>query len=525
MQYLVTNGIIIDGSGTPPYRGEIRIVSGRIAQLGVKLAPLPGDRRLDAGGRWVAPGFIDCHSHSDLAFMQEGGLDPKLLQGVTTEVTGQCGLSVFPLPLERRAAWRSISVIGNPAFDWGWNSASDWISALAARPLAANLYPFIGAGTLRYGLVGDSPAALGDEELVHYREALEEGFAAGIGGLSFGLIYVPAIFSTRTELELAARTAARFGRPLAVHLRSESDELEAAVREMIELAEQTGVRLHLSHLKAIGRRNNVQLEAVLGLIERYGLDFDHYPYTWGSTSLLSLVPPWLLKQGVEALLGRLGEPALVEELKRLWNGQTPVLPGVPWDNLPALLGWENIKITSAANGAADDCLGLPLDQAAAKRGLGPAELVCQVLREAAGNVRMVDEYTQEEMILRILAHPAGCIASDSLFGPGPHPRVFGCFPRVFQRYVFEQKFIRIENAVSKMTAGPAAWLGLTDRGLIREGMQADLVIFGAEIAEPVAGEAPAGIHAVMVNGVLVVLAGKRTDEKGAGQLLLRQGIG
>ncbi len=520
MQYLITNGIIVDGSGAPPYRGEIRIADGRICRVGVRVEPLPGDSRLDAGGRWVAPGFIDCHSHSDLAIMEEGGLDPKILQGVTTEVSGQCGLSVFPLPREHRPAWRSISVIGNPAFDWGWNSAADWIRALSSRPLALNLRPFIGAGTLRYGIAGDSPAPLGREGLVRYREALEEGFAAGIGGLSFGLIYLPAMFSTRDELELAARTAARYGRPLAVHVRSESDELEAAVREMIDLAEQTGVRLHLSHLKAIGRRNNVQLEAVLGLIERYGLDFDHYPYTWGSTSLLSLVPPWLLREGVDVLLRRLAEPGLIDELEQLWSGKLPVQPGAPWDNLPELVGWENIRITGAAHGAADDCLGVPLDQAAAKRAVSPAGLVCQVLRDAAGDVRMLDEYTQEEMVMRILCHPAGCIASDSLFGPGAHPRVSGCFPRVFQRYVFERNLIRIEDAVRKMTAGPAAWLGLADRGLIREGLQADLVVFGSDMAESVSGGSPQGIHAVMVNGALVVLDGRLTGERGAGRLAL-----
>jgi len=519
MNCVFLGGMLVDGTGGPPVRADLRVKDGKIHRIAQTLKPEPGETAMDITGAWLAPGFIDCHTHSDLAAMQAGGLDAKILQGVTTEVTGQCGLSVFPLPVERREAWRSMSVIGNPQFEWGWNSARGWLADLEARPLDANVLPFVGAGTLRYGLVGDDPAPLDARQMLRYQAALEEAFSAGIAGISFGLIYIPAIFSTWDELELAARTAARFGRPLAVHLRSESDELEAAVREMLELAETTGVHLHLSHLKAIGFKNRPQLDAVLEMIDRSGIGFDHYPYTWGSTSLLSLIPPYMMRDGVGQLLECLGDTSVQAQLEDLWAGVRALPHGTPWDNLPALVGWEKITIVHAAHGAADDCLDCSLAEGAARRGCSPSALVCQVLRDARGDVRMIDEYMEEEAVLRIIRHPAGRIASDSLFGPGAHPRVAGCFPRVFQRYVFEQPVLRLEEAVRKMSGATADWLGLEERGLLREGLAADLVVFTGEIAEPVPGSAPPGIRLVMINGEVVARDGKRVYGKPSGMIL------
>jgi len=519
MNCVFLGGMLVDGTGGPPVRADLRVKDGKIHRIAQTLKPEPGETAMDITGAWLAPGFIDCHTHSDLAAMQDGGLDAKILQGVTTEVTGQCGLSVFPLPSERRETWRAISVIGNPPFAWGWGSAHEWLTALAARPLEANVLPFIGAGTLRYGLVGDDPAPLDAGQMLRYQAALEEAFASGIAGISFGLIYVPAIFSTRDELELAALTAARFGRPLAVHLRSESDELEAALREMLELAKKTGVHLHLSHLKAIGFKNRPQLDAVLAMVDRAGIGFDHYPYPWGSTSLLSLIPPHMMRDGVTHLLERLGDLSVQNELEGGWSGGRALEQGAPWDNLPALVGWKNIRIVHAAHGAADDCRGFPVNEAAALRGCSPSALVCQVLRDARGDARMIDEYMEEEAVVQILRHPAGMIASDSLFGPGAHPRVSGCFPRVFERYVFDRPVLRLEEAVRKMTGATADWLGLEERGLLREGLAADLVVFTGEIAEPVPGSAPPGIRLVMINGEVVARDGKRVYGKPSGMIL------
>ncbi|MGI5860802.1 MAG: N-acyl-D-amino-acid deacylase family protein [Myxococcales bacterium] len=528
---VLAGGTLVDGTGRPPFPGDLLVEAGRVAAVGKGLASDAARTRgalvLDATGAFVSPGFIDCHSHSDLQHLVPSGLDAKLRQGVTTEVVGQCGLSVFPLPVSRRPGWRATSVIGDLDEPWGWESASAWFAALRARGLECHVVPFAGQGTVRYGIAADRSGPLAPAELELVEARLEEAFAAGAAGLSFGLVYVPALFSDRAELLTAARVAARYGRPLAVHLRSESDELLAAVREMLALADETGVRLHLSHLKAVGARNRPQLDEVLRLVEGRGVGFDHYPYTSGSTTLLSILPPALFESGgVRGALAALGDPAVRSRLEEIYAGQREVPAGVPWDNLPLLVGWERIRVVSVRAEADRGCVGRSLAAVAEARGSSPAEAAFDLLVNSAGDVRMIDDYMSEEALVAVLRSPLGSVASDALFGGRPHPRLHGCFPRVFARYVFgERKVLAVEEAVRKMTGLPAEWLGLKDRGLLAPGLAADVAVFEPSFrdeADEASPERPArGLRHLLVGGAIKVRDGEVLAGVRPGSLLVR----
>ncbi|MDR2735129.1 MAG: amidohydrolase family protein [Spirochaetota bacterium] len=547
---LVQGGIVLDGTGAPARRADILIAGDTIISL------VPPRKRacapviIDARGRYVMPGIIDSHTHSDLALLEDEGLRPKIMQGVTTEVPGQCGLSVFPLPPERREGWRKRSVIGGAGYTWGWADAASWLADLGARGLETNVVPFVGAGTVRYGLAGDADQDIDSGPDSPFMRALEESFAAGIAGLSFGLIYIPAIFSRREELLAAAKCAARHDRPLAVHLRSESNALAAAVREIHALAEESGARLTISHLKVIGRANRRQLDDVLEFIDAHDIAFDAYPYGYGSTTLFSIIPPWLVSEGgAEAVLDRLNRRDVREYLAALWtmpsgnarvtdlrnlrsrrksaenqeNIGRPIPDHSPkysqtfhgarsaFDNLPFELGWENIRIVYARNAEQEIC-GKTIAEIARARGTDPANAAMDILAASRGDVRIIDDFMDEEAVIAILRNRHGVIASDALFGASPaaaHPRLHSCFPYAMRRYALEQKILSPEEAVYKMTGLPAARLGLGDRGRLALGYKADIAVFDADFgtaacaAADHAGAAN-GLYALLVNGRIKV---------------------
>lgn len=527
---ILRGGTVVDGTGAAPFRADLAVRGDRIEALWPGRMPdteLRADDLVhDVAGAWVAPGFIDCHAHGDLMLPLPGGLAPKMLQGVTTEFVGQCGLSVFPLPPEKRAGWRKGSVIGSVPGEWGWESAARWFAELNGAGLDCNAVPFVGHGTVRYGIAADRGGPLDAAGLDLLEERLVEAFDAGAAGLSFGLIYLPALFAGRDELLRAARVAARRGKPLAVHMRSESDELLEAVRETVALADEAGVRLHLSHLKAIGQRNRAQLDEVLEIIERRKIGFDHYPYTSGSTTLLSILPPDLFAvDGIRGALAALDDAATCDRLEALYSGRIVVSPGVPWDNLPHLVGWGNIRIVAVADAGDRDVIGLSLAAIGERDGVPPARAAFRLLRNSEGNVRMIDEYMDEEALLRILACPLGGIASDALFGGRPHPRLFGCFPHLFERYVFgEKKVLTVEEAVRKMTGLPAGRFGLTGRGRLAPGMFADIAVFGSGFragADEKIPDGPAsGLRLLLVNGTIRVRDDWMVGTERTGRLLI-----
>lgn len=524
MDYRIENGTIIDGSGKPAFKADVETRNAHIiailpsAQRGPQHSGNPGPgsgaahvRRIDATGCYVSPGFIDAHSHADLGPFTPDKLQLKLLQGVTTEVVGQCGFSPAPMPAYRRAEWIKYYVPGSPLTTWPWESTAEFYTALCNRGLPLNFMPFVGHGTLRFAIKADSSAPMAPAELDRMEALLEQAFDDGAAGLSFGLIYVPAMFSDSIELRRAAEVAARHKRLLSVHMRSESDELIEALEEMAELQAVTGVRLHISHLKAIGERNQNKIDQALQLIESHNLSFDSYPYTYGSTSLLSLLPPQLFTgTTVQDGLAGLSDPQLRKEMSAILNGDSAAPAGLPWDNLALLVGWDMIELVFIPDGPDKDLIGCSLTSAAERRGITPTELTLQLSRTYGGQIRIIDVFSQETTVRKILSHPSGIVSSDTLLGGHQHPRVAGSFPRVISKYTHEHGSgpLSLEAAVHRMSGRSARFLGLKNRGLLSPGMFADIAVWRPDFIDTSSRQAPEqpakGLQYLLINGKLVI---------------------
>jgi N-acyl-D-aspartate/D-glutamate deacylase len=526
MQTIIKNARIIDGSGKrPPFLGSIVIIAERIAAIYEKPSPaiIPVDAIIiDAQNNYVSPGFIDIHSHSDLVLLQRGGIKPKIMQGVTTEVIGQCGFAVAPMPRAKQKGWRDNLVIGNPDVTWNWESMAEYLAELQAQKVESNVVPFIGHGALRYALVSNENRPLSAAELSAMRNLITESFSAGAFGLSFGFIYVPAIFATAQEISLVMQTVAQQQKILAVHLRSESDELIEAITEMAELADKYSCKLHISHLKAIGKSNWHKLEQALRLIEKYQLTFDYYPYSFGSTTLMSLLPPFVFAEcTTNNLFAKLRELPLRNKIKRIFAGSEKIPPGTFWDNVPKLVGWENIYIVEASN---KKLVGKSILDIARQRNLDPNDVCLDLLIEERGRITMLDYYADESSIIKKLQHHFGVIGTDTLFGDSMHPRAFGTYSKVISEYVFKNNIISLEEAIAKMASRPATILGLQDRGLMKVGYKADLVIFSEDFCEncnAVTNVAAYsyGLRYVFINGKAKVVEGEYQSKVISGEVV------
>ncbi len=521
MHYLIENGTIIDGTGSPAFKADVEISGDQITAVRPSAPGAPERtaqahlRRIDASGCFVSPGFIDAHSHADLSPFSPEKLRLKLLQGVTTEVVGQCGFSPAPMPAKHQADWMKYYVPGSPIDSWPWESTEEFYAALREQGLPHNLMPFVGHGTLRFAVKADSSAPLEPAEMKQMEALLEQAFGDGAAGLSFGLIYVPALCAGGEELRRAAEVAARHRRILTVHMRSESDELIEALEEMAQLQAETGVRLHISHLKAIGRRNQHKIDQALRLIETHNLSFDSYPYTYGSTSLLSMLPPQLFTgTSVQAALSQLSDQRIRKTVTELLNATKPAPGGLPWDNLALLVGWDRIELAYIPEGPDSDLSGRSLAAAAELRDTSPAELTLQLARSYGGQIRIIDEFSEEATLQKILNHPLGIASSDTLLGGQQHPRVAGSFARLLSRYTREQGCgpLSLEKAVHRMTGRSARVLGLKNRGIIQSGMVADIAVWRpgfSDSATRIAPEQPArGLQYLFINGTPAVLPGE-----------------
>lgn len=525
MKILIKNATIVDGTGNPPYQGDILVVDDVIktvsAHLDISISNDAENIIIDAKNLYVSPGFIDIHTHTDLANFIPNSLKPKIMQGVTTEVIGQCGFSVAPMAKEKQAEFRSQLIIGDPMSQWHWETMPQYLEALDTNGLESNLVPFVGHGTLRFAVAKDEARALTDKEMNMLIKLAEESFDAGVFGLSFGLIYVPAIFAANRELTAIANVVAKRDGLIAVHMRSESDELIEALSEMVKLMLSVNCKLHISHLKAIGKRNWHKLSAALRIIEKNNLTFDHYPYTAGSTSLLSVFPPFIL--GEIKSLQELTTATNRNRIKNLFSGKEQSFKGEPWDNLPDLLGWNNIIVVSVNNKKNEKYIGLNLLEIAKREGKDPTDAAIDLIVEENGQIRMIDYHSNEASIMEKLQHKSGMIGTDTLYGGRLHPRVTGTYPKLFREYVFSKKIIAVEDMVKQMTSKPAETLGLKHRGYIIPGYKADLVFFDKNFADCSTFEnpelSPKGLKHVIINGKFKVKDGKYQDNIKCGEVI------
>jgi len=510
---LFKNGIIIDGTGEKSYQGDILIEDNIIKKIGNIEENKHFDSIIDVNGSYLSPGFIDMHSHVDLTNYIPGDMKAKIMQGITSEVIGQCGVGVAPMPIDKQEGWRKNLILGNPPIEWNWESTAEFLDSLEKNGVESNIIPFTGHGVLRYAVKKDKSGKLNDDELRQIKKFTEEAFNAGIFGLSFGFIYIPALFSDKREIETVLDVASDYKGIIAVHLRSESDELLDAIKEMINYTEKRDCRLHISHLKAIGEKNWDKIDSALKLIEDNGLDFDHYPYCAGSTTLIAVFPPFVVEgNGIDDTIQKLQDKKIRERIKKIFSGEEKMKKGLPWDNIPALVGWDNIRVIDVETEKNKMFVGMNIEEIAKKRNTSPADTAMDLIIEEKGNVRMIDFYMQEEQLIKIMKNERGMFGTDSLIGGKAHPRVYGTYPRIINTYVREKKVLTMEKAIEKMTSKPAEVLRLSKRGYIKEGYYADLLVFNDNFKDCSSYEEPecfpSGLEYVFINGKIKVKKGK-----------------
>ncbi len=482
---VIRGGTIYEGTGAPGVRADVGVRGDRIAAVGV--IGERGGVELDASTLAVSPGFVDVHSHDDFAVLLEPQMAFKVMQGVTTDVVGNCGSGVVPF----EAALKRFRRMSPGAEPPRWDNFTGYLARVNEAAPSCNVAVLIGHGSLRHGAMGLDQRAPTASELDRMRASTREGVEAGAVGLSTGLIYEPGRYARTEEVIALARELASGGGLYATHMRGEGDGLLDAVAEAIRIGEEAGVPVQISHHKAAGRNNWGRVRDSLRLIEQArarGLDVtaDQYPYTAGSTSLHAVVQNGAFRADSPGGLGRLSaDDVLIASA-----------PGHP--------EWE----------------GLRLAELAARWGVGDEAAALRVI-EVEGEACFVVVFSMDEADVRtVMAHPTTMIGSDGVPAAGskPHPRLYGCFPRVLGHYSRDERVLDLPTAIHRMTGMPAAKFRLVDRGVIRPGAFADLVIFDpSRIRDAATYEDPRrfpeGIRAVYVNGIAVARDGRHTGAR------------
>ncbi len=467
-------GTLIDGSGSPGIPGEIAFQNGKIAAIGQNL---PGKQRIDVSGCVVTPGFIDIHRHGDAEAFRRGFGSLELAQGLTSMVNGVCGLSLAPFgDSHREELLRYLQpVTGSLDPRIPTESMRAYLSALKNLPLHVGM--MVGGGTVRSDVCGYAAEDPRDMSQIHRR--IETALAEGALGVSLGLGYAPECFYNKESLIRALAPLSDSQYPIAVHMREEGDMVCEALEEMLDVARALRCPLHISHLKAMGKRNwGKRIPKALSIMEKAresGIDIscDVYLYEAGSTQLLHLLPPDYLVGGVDAISQRLQEPAQISALrKRIETGRD-------FDNIAQMIGWENIIISSLQLPQYQCLIGKTMEEAAQQLSMDPVAALCKLLSDERCAVTMIDRINCEEDICSILKDPFASVISDATYPSRglPHPRVYATYSRLIEHYVCEKGVLSLEEAIRKCTSLPARAMGLKGKGLLQPGMDADVAVF------------------------------------------------
>ena len=508
---LIKNGLVVDGSGDVPYPADVAVKGDTIVKIGK--VDEPAARVIDAQGKLVTPGFIDIHCHSDAIVFQPDKNPKRLLQGFTTEVVGNCGVSCAPLTSEIKNAWAAYC---DPFFShmpvpFNWNTYDEYLNAVEENKLCLNMAGLVGHGVIRACVAGFESRPFTDEEMHRAEQFLADSLDAGAFGFSSGLIYPPGVYSTEEEMLNLARVAKEKGGIYSSHIRSESYGLIDAVKEILNVAEKTGVSVEISHHKAAGRPNHGKIRTTLQMIadaRAKGLDVncDVYPYDAASTNFNSILPPWALEGGIEKMLERLQDPATRAKLIEAMKDEHPT-----WESFYQLTGWEGMYITECS---VEKYADRTLAEIARSENADPFEKALDILLESRNSAMMIVFFMDPQDVSRAIASPYSMICTDGFPSiKKSHPRYYGSFVRVLEKYVKQEHLLSLQQAVYKMTGMPAAKLGLTDRGTLAEGMKADLLVIDFDALHDNAtykdyDAVCDGIQYVAVNGQIVVEEGK-----------------
>jgi len=522
----IENAQIIDGTGQLAYHADITINDDRIVAVGNFTGK--AKRTINARGLTAMPGIIDPHSHADLIFP----LDPKkqaklmrckLAQGITTTIIGNCGLGCAPIAnKEAETTLRAINAWMTPEpTEWKWRTFGEYLDRLEANGLALNVASLVPHGPIRISAMGLAKGEPSNSQLREMHIMLERAMKDGALGLSSGLIYPPGMYSSFDELRSLAEVVAAYDGVYTSHIRGSSELLIPAAGELLEIGRLTGVRVHHSHNEAVGREHWPKIDAVLRDQEHYEregvrVSFDMFPYTAAATMMIAIYPPWALEGGVDRLIERLEDEKLRERTSRDIERKTPQWP--PWlrngwpHNLVKATGWGSIYIGYVASKKNKRYENRSLAELASLTGKTPFDAISDLIIEEQGQVSMLifevsGERDDRSLLSKFARHRLGAFCTDAEdYGRGmPHPAAYGAFARILSKFVREDQVLTLEEAVRKMTSYPAQIFGLKDRGTIRPGAYADLVVFDPRRVNDQANfEKPrreaTGIELVIING-------------------------
>jgi N-acyl-D-amino-acid deacylase len=521
---VLKGGTIVDGTGGAPFPADLGITGDRIAAVG-QIAATQGRRVIDVSGLHVAPGFIDIHTHSDHSILAYPSADSRVRQGITTELTGNCGSSAAPLPAVAKGARVKTNDHGVLK---DWADVASYLARIERTKVSVNQALLVGQGTLRANAIGSASRPLRPEEMRSVVRALEAGLAQGAFGLSTGLEYVPGTYTPADEIVELARVVARRGGLYSSHIRDEESRVVEAVQEAVDVGRRAGVRVQVSHLKTGGEWNWPKQPVTLELLEEGRRDgiavrADAYPYTAFSTSLDTLVPAWAREGGAPRLLKRLEDAT---DRPRLRAEMIATVKGDIGD-------WTRIVISRVRSEKNRWTVGKDMAGVAAEWKMEPADALLRLVAEEEASVSYVGHAMSAENVELVLGSSLVMVGSDgySIAPTGraasarPHPRSYGTCPRVLAHYCRDRRVFDLPTAIRKMTSLPADQIGLADRGLVARGKIADLVVFDAARVKDVATfddpqRYPSGIPWVLVNGVVVVEAGAHTRAR-PGRVLRR----
>ena len=523
---IIRGGAVLDGTGAPAFFADIAVKDGRIAAVAPHITAVAA-REIDAAGRTVTPGFLDIHRHGDLAVFRPGFGELELRQGLTTIVNGNCGMSAAPFgPAHRAGILEYLSpVIGTGSVPT--ESVAAYCSAVRKLALPIHVGLLAGSGVIRADVAGFAAGELDRDQLRAVHAGMERALGEGALGVSLGLGYAPDCFYDTQGLIDALAPLAGTDVPLCVHMRDEGSNVERSVEEMLTVAKALGCPVELSHLKAIGRENwGSRIPRVLARLARaraegVRVSWDVYPYTAGSTQLLHILPPEILEGGTEALCKKLLDPDCRAYIR------TRLQTGSDYNNISQLVGWENILLSTLNRPEHQPLLGKSLAEVSALLGQAPDLCAMDLLAAERCTITMIDFITAEEDIAAILRSEGASVISDATYPTAgrPHPRLYGNFARLIEKYVFQDGVLTLPEAIHKMTGAPAAALGLAGKGVIAPGMDADLNIFDPrEVHESGTYLEPAvfarGIDTVLVSGEVALANGSLTGCCG-GRVLTR----
>lgn len=515
LDWLLTGGTVLDGTGHPGFRADVALVGDSIAAVGA-LDGSEARRIVDVSGSVVCPGFIDVHSHSEFSLLRGIDVDARLRQGITTDLLSPDGFAYAPLTGGRRAEMETYLEVfnGPPDPSWKWSSVGEYLD-MFDRKVGINVVPQVGFNAVRAEAVGWVPRPATPTEVDYMKDLTRQGMEEGASGIQVGLDYFPSGHAVTEELVAVARVAAGYGGVYTSHVRGIRGDTEGGVREALRVGREAGVAVHISHLFGTD-----QLYRLLTDARDEGIDvtFDAYPYMASSSHLAFCLPKWVDQGPPERILELLQDPSV----------RSRVAPDIEEFFESYVARPRNAFFSSLPPGPYQHLEGRPLTDAIGPAGDTLAEAVCNLLVGCRLRVLMVYRWHDEPKLRRAMTHPLGMVGSDGLFrGAFPHPRGFGAHARVLAHLVREKGWLDLPDAIRRMTSMPAARYGLDDRGTIRVGAAADLAVFDPDrIRDRATFENPrsgaAGMDYVFVNGQAAIAEG-RVTATAAGRVLRRAG--